>query len=288
MTKLLLEAKHGIKYIKDFDGILIGLKNFSVGYEVEMDIEELKELKENNPDKELFVVFNKNIMNEELEEVTTLLKELEKLNIEGVLFYDLAVLHIKQKQNLNLNLVWNQTHMVTNYNTCNYYYNEGCKYAYLSQEITLEEMLEIIDKSNIKTLIKVFGHSVMAHSKRKLLSNYFKHINKEKEKDVYNISETHLKKEYVVKEDNIGTTIFDGALVNGIRPTFSLVDKADYLILEEQDEGFEKVIEIYQKALKNEISEEAAVSILEELYPDSTEGFFYTKTIYRVKKNEES
>ena len=33
--------------------------------------------------------------------------------------------------------------MVTNYNTCNYYYDKGVNFAYISNEITLEEMIEI-------------------------------------------------------------------------------------------------------------------------------------------------
>lgn len=288
MTKLLLEPKQNIDFIKNFDGVLLGLKNYSVGYEIEMTIEEIKQFQQMYSNKEVFVVLNKNIMNEELNEVLNLLKQIETIQVKGVLFYDLAVLYLKQKYNLDINLVWNQTHMVTNYNTCNYYYNEGCKYAYLSQEITLNEMLEIISNSKIKTIVKVFGRPTIAHSKRKLLSNYFKHINKEMKKDTYKIKESHLNKEYVVKESNNGATIFEGKLVNGIRPTYELRNKADYLILEEQPENFEKAIEIYQQALNDEIIEEEAINKLKELYPDSTEGFFYTKTIYKVKKNEES
>ena len=92
--------------------------------------------------------------------------------------------------------------MVTNYNTCNYYYAEGCKYAYLSNEITLDEMLEICDKSKIKTLAMVFGHSTIAHSKRKLLSNYFEYINKNKEKNCYDITETINNNKYIVEEND--------------------------------------------------------------------------------------
>ena len=288
MTKYLLEPKKNISLIEQFDGILIGLKDYSVGYEMEMTIEELKAFQKEYPQKELFVVFNKNIMNEELEEVEKLLKKLETFQVQGVLFYDLAILSICQKSKLNLPLVWNQTHMVTNYNTCNYYYNEGCKYAYLSSEITLDEMLEIIEKTKIKTMVKIFGHSAMAHSKRKLLSNYFKHIQKEKKKDRYKIQEIHLDKEYIVKEDSIGTTVFDGALVNGIRPSFSLMNQVDYLILEEQENFFRETIDVFHKVREKSITEKTAISTLNNFYPNSTEGFFYTKTIYKVKKDEES
>ena len=74
-----------------------------------------------------------------------ILVQLDKMNITGVFFYDLAVLELKRELNLNIDLVWNQTHMVNNYKTCNYYYSKGVKYALLGKEITLDEILEIIN-----------------------------------------------------------------------------------------------------------------------------------------------
>ena len=286
MTKLLLEPKSNISLIEKCDGIILGLKGYSIGYEIEMTIEQIKSFVEQYPKKDIFVVINKNIMNEELSSVEAILKELETVNIEGILFYDLSVLFIKQKNNLKINLVWNQTHMVTNYNTCNYYNSEGCKYAYLSSEITLDEMLEIINKSQIRTLVKVFGHPVMAHSKRKLLTNYFKHIRKKKNSNTYTIRETHLGKEYIINEDNNGTTVFEGKLVNGIKPSFDLNGKVDYFIIEEQANYIDETIDVFNKVINNKIEVGEATKVLDTYYSNATEGFFYTKTIYKVKDDE--
>ena len=286
MTKLLLEPKNNLELVEKFDGIILGLKGYSIGYEIEMSLDDIELFKKNHFDKSVFVVMNKNIMNEELSDVESILRRLESISIEGVFFYDLSILYIKQKYNLSIDLVWNQTHMVTNYNTCNYYYEEGCKYAYLSQEITLDEMLEITDKSCIRTIVKVFGHPVIAHSKRALLTNYFKHINKQKTKDNYLIKENNLKKEYIVKETKNGTTVFGGNLINGIKPSVDLNNKIDYFILEEQPINFMKVVDIFIKVLNNSIDLDSASKELKVYYPDATEGFFYTKTIYRVKNDE--
>ena len=119
------------EYINNLDNIIIGLKDFSTNYNVSLIIDEIKEL---SKDKNIMVVINKTIFNDDLEKLEENLIELSKLNIEAVLFYDLSILSIKNRLNLELNLIWNQTHMVTNYNTCNYYYNNNVYGAYLSNE----------------------------------------------------------------------------------------------------------------------------------------------------------
>ncbi|MGN0973654.1 MAG: peptidase U32 family protein [Bacilli bacterium] len=288
MTKLLLIPKTINSNIDIVNGVIIGLKDYSVGYDFCLDVEQLKEYVNKNSDKDIFVAINKNLTNSDLIVIENVLKKLSVISIKGVLFYDISILYLKQKLNISIDLVWNQTHMVTNYNTCNYYYEEGCKYAYLSNEITLDEMLEICDKSKIKTLAMVFGHSTIAHSKRKLLSNYFYYINKNKEKNRYDITETINNNKYIVEETNLGTTIFNKKLLNGIRPLFELNNKLEYAIIEEDDNtNFEELVSYFRKVVDNEIvDKEMIIKRVDELYPNTTEGFFYKKTIYKVKKDE--
>ena len=104
--------------------------------------------------------------------IENVLKELSVISIKGILFYDISILYLKQKLNIPIDLVWNQTHMVTNYNTCNYYYDKGVKFAYISGEITLEEIIEIQEKSKSSLMVEIVSHQIMSHSKRKLITNY--------------------------------------------------------------------------------------------------------------------
>ena len=46
-----------------------------------------------------------------------LLLNLNKYSIKGVLFYDIGVLNIYNRLNLNYDLVWAQEHLTTNFNT---------------------------------------------------------------------------------------------------------------------------------------------------------------------------
>lgn len=291
MSNLLVMPRSlSINYIDKIEGIIVGLKDYSIHVNLELDLDEIVSLKEKYNDKLLFVVINKNLTNEDIHYMEEVLKKLNKI-VTGIFFYDLAILSIKKRLNLDIDLVWNQTHMVTNYNTCNYYYNEGVKYANISLEITVEEMCEIKEKSAIIPMVYVFGRNVVAHSKRSLVSNYFKHYKKIKDKDEYLITEKVTGRDYLVKEKKLGTTIVNNDLLNGIRAVYDLKSCGfDYFILDEvvDNEIFMQVIDCYKQALEDKSGnlKEKNVKRLEEIIHSDYEGFFYKKTIYKVKNNE--
>ena len=259
---------------------IFALKGFSSGYESTVTIEEIKRIIEDNKDLEIFISVNKNFFNDELEDLTEKLKTLDKLNINGILFYDMAVLSIHNKLNLKTPLVWNQTHMVTNYNTCNYYLKKGVSYAYISKEITLDEINEIKDKSDIKLFTFVLGYPLMSFTRRSLLTNYFKSIDKEPNSNSYKV--TNEGEEYFISEEETGTSLYKGQIVNG---SIYLKDlKTDYIVLNDSfidEELFNKILKLFIK-LTNKYDDKT-VKEIDSLAGDYR-GFFDTKTIYKVKK----
>lgn len=274
--------EHGI------DTFILGLKDYSVNYPM-VSIEEIKEL---STKYKLFIAVNKNIFNGELDDLLSKLKELSKLNILGILYYDIGVLNLVKENNISLDLVWHQTHMVTNYNTCNYYYEKGVKYAYLANEITLDEMIEIKNKSNIIPIVEVFGYPIVSFSRRKLLTNYFKSIDKEKTKDLYKLDDKD--GSLLIKENNDGASILNGKITNGTRPLFDLINNNfEYLVLDMQEIDLDtslKILDKYMYILENisiitDEEKEDIISYTNNLVGDNT-NFFYKKTIYKVKKGD--
>lgn len=262
-------------------GIIVGLKDLSTNYEVQLSTNQIKQLKEKYPDIEIFISMNKNFFNDELEQVEKSLIELDKLNISGVLYYDLSVVYLKNKNNLNLDLIWNQTHMVTNYNTCNYYKKLGVNYAYLSTEITLEEINEIKEKTDMKLFAFAYGYPIMAHTRRSLLTNYFK--NREK---AYNGTTCHIydnNDKFILKEDKTGTTFLNDKIVNGT--CLITNSNVDYLVfsnnLIDEDTSLELTSLVTELINTNN---ERIIGEIEELIGDYT-NFFFKKTIFMVKKN---
>ncbi len=279
-----LNKKNILDYLDYTNSFIIGLKDFSINY-LEYSLEEIKELIKSYPEIELFISLNKNIFNDDLSDLEKNLIELDKLNLKGVFFYDLSILSLCKKNNLKLPLVWSGEHLTTNYNTCNYYYDKGCQYAYLSSDITLSEMKEIKEKSQIKLIAFVFGYPEVSFSKRKLLTNYFLHNNEVKEKDWYSISSDN-QNSYFIKESPLGTRILYGNIMNGIKPFNELRNTLDYALLNEElmeHDLFIKCLAVYKDLLDNKIDVESANNKIYELTNSDDTVFYYKKTIYKVK-----
>ena len=276
------EVKDYLDYTNSF---IIGLKDYSINY-IEFTLEDIEKLLSNNHNIELFVSINKNIFNAELKDLEDDLIKLSKLNIKGVLFYDLSILAIVKRLNLNLSLVWHQTHMVTNYNTCNYYYDKGVEYAYLASEITYQEMIEIKEKSKISLMALIMGHPIVSHSRRHLLTSYFENYHRHMEKDTYKIIGKNKEDvgEYFIREKDHGTSILYGNILNGTKYLKLLENTLDYAILDEQlidHDLFIKVLSLCKELLDGR----DVLEKIKELIGEDT-LFFERKTIYKVKKNE--
>lgn len=274
-------------YLKYTNSFIIGLKGFSINY-LEFDVLEIKDLLEKYPNICLFVSINKNMFNNDLDLLEKALLELSKFNIKGIMFYDLAVLSIVKRHNLDINLVWHQGHMVTNYNTCNYYYDKGCNYAYLATEITVLEIKEIKEKSSINLMAFLFGYPPVSFSKRQLLTNYELHSNNKLEGS-YQIITSGNSDNYFIKENDYGTSILYGNILNGIQPMNDLKDILSYGILDEQlvsHDLFIKILEVYYNFLNNKLSLEEAREKVYDLTNSLDTLFYYKKTIYKVKADK--
>lgn len=258
------------------DGIIFPLENYSVDYFKYYSISFIKDYK-NNTEKLLFVVINKMIFNNELESLLTILKELEKIKVDGVFFYDLALLNLVKENKINLNLIYNATHMVTNSDTINLYYDLGVRGSYLSNEITKEEIFNIRSNTKSDLFILLLGNPVVAMSRRNLLTSYF--VNKNKNKiDLITIKEPKSGQEFIVKEDSNGTTFFYNKRLNLSNVYKELKDFGiNYGIIEQGEfssNDYKELIKSFVNFNKKKIDELAG----------HNRGFLYRETIYKVKR----
>ena len=257
------------------DGLILPLEKFSVDYFKYYSISFIKEYK-NSTDKLCFVVINKMIFNNELESLLNVLKDLEKIKVDGVFFYDLAVLNLVKKHKINIDLIYNGTHMVTNSDTINLYYDLGVKGAYLSNEITKDEVLNIRSKTKSDLFILLLGNPVVAMSRRSLLTSYFANKNKSKS-DLITIKEPKSGQEFLVKEDSNGTTFFYNKRLNLSNVYKKLVDNnINYGIIEQGEfssDEYKELIKAFVNFNKQKIDELAG----------HNRGFLYRETIYKVK-----
>lgn len=261
---------------------LFGIKGLSIS-DNQISIEDFL----NQDNKEVFIALDKNMFNSDLKFLEEVLIKLSKEKIKGVFFYDISVLSIVKRLNLDINLIWAGDFLTTNYKTIDFYKKDGVKGISISNLLTIDEICEIIEKVQVKTFVNIFGYQLVAVSKRNLISNYFEYINEEKNNDIYTMIERG--KEYKTKEDEYGTKIYSNYILNGIKYLKKLKDSGvDYIILNDFEidkKIFSKVLSIYKKALDFKDDLDILDKEINSLIETET-GFFDKKTIYRVKKND--
>lgn len=260
--------------------ILVGIEGYSVNT-LNISLEEIKELVSEN-DK-VFVSLNKNIANDELSKVEEILIALSNLNIKGLFYYDVSVVSIVSRLKLNLNLIWSAEHLTTNYFTINYWYKYGVKGAFLSNEITYDEILDISENTNSQLFVQLFGYIPMYVSKRHAIKNYLKHFGLN-----INNSDYHLYKEdkkYSIIDNDEGTRVYSNFILNGLREYLQLSEKVDYVVLnaykvDKQD--MLSVIDIFKEVTNTNL--DSLEDKLNKMFNNLELGFLHEETIYRVKK----
>ena len=279
------------EYIKlGIKTFLLPLRDFSVEYSKYYSLAEIKKVREKYPKIELFISINKNIMNEEIDSLKDILIKLDNLNIKGIFFYDSALIRLMKKLKLNISLVWAQTHMVTNYNSCNYYYDNGVEYAMLSKELRLDEVKEIISKAKTKSIIELITKPSIAFSKRHLVTNYYTNVNEEA-KDEVTINEKISDTDLIVRENRDGSTFIKNSILNGFSILDELMDtNLSYILIKEDYIDHDLFIKIINNLVyylnnykeMNTLEKEKFIKNQEELLGNDT-GFFFRKMIYKVK-----
>lgn len=262
------------------DGFIIGIKDMCVN--TNFCIDDLSILSSLNG-LDIFISLNKNMHNSDLVKVESILLELNNYPIKGVLFYDIGVLNIYNRLNLNYDLVWAQEHLTTNFNTINYWYKKGAKYTLVSSDITFEEIKDIEHNAKSKLMVNLFGHLPMFVSKRHIVRNY---LNQFDLSDNSNVN--YMEKEgntYPIIDNNVGTFCYSAYILNGIKYMLDL--NVEYIILNSFNIDIIKMIEVikmFKSVNKSNVLEyESKIS---EMFESTNYGFLDTKTIYRVKKNE--
>lgn len=288
MNKICLMPKTIDEINLDVDTIIIGYKDFNSLNVLELDINELIDLRKKHH-KELYISFNQLIHDDKLELVESILKKLCELKIDGLLFDDLGILKIVKEKQLNIKLIWANAHQVTNYITINNYEKMGVEGVLISPDITLSEIMEIKENTNTKLFVPIFGKFEIFSSNRFLLSNYLKYIKEKGTNKTYYIENNDTK--YPIYEDNNGTHIVNGNILNGLNEYTKLLESnVDYVVINSYDidnidlviQNFNKVKDMY---IESNIYESTIKALEQQLTDDVNKGFLYTETIYKVKSD---
>ena len=262
--------------------LLLGIDKYSVNT-LNISFNEIKNIL--NITNNVFLSLNKNISNSELLEVEKLLIEISKLDIKGLFYADVAIVNIVNRLKLNINLIWSAEHLTTNYFTINYWYKHNVKSTFLSNEITKEEIVDIVNNTDSKIFVQLFGFIPMYVSKRHAVKNYLNHFKLDLNSSKYYLFKED--KKYSIVDNNEGTMIYSNFIINGLKEYSELKNTIDYVIINGYDIDSNKllsVINIFKEINKKNVKE--FDNKLLSLFDNLDKVFLYEETIYRVKKNE--
>ena len=246
------------------DGYIFPLKDYSMDYDVKFTIEEIESLR--NINKKCFIVINRMFFESDLDNLDKILTRIATMNIDGVLYYDDAILELKIENNYNINLYISKNYMMTNSDTINFYHRYGVKGVVLSNEITLDEIKMIRENTKLEIMQLLIGYPVVATSRRSLNTNSG---NLER----LEVIEPKSRQHYKLIEDKFGTSFISLKRFNGCKYLEGI--DMDYGIVYQDDLDNDTVNKLVGDIKTNNIKE------IDELV-GCNRGFLNRKTIYKV------
>ena len=209
--------------------------------------------------KKVYIAVNVMPHNEDFDKLQEYLLNLEKLKVDAIIVSDPGVLAIVKETIPKVRVHMGQQANVTNYNSANFWYNQGIKRIIVTSELSFDEINTIRAKTPLDLEIEAFVHGpiCISYSGRRLISSYLNgkdNVEYEKDKKRYNLLEEKRQGEYYpVYEDEKGTFFFNSKDLCMLKYLPEFI-KAGVTSLKidgrlQSDEYLETVIKVYREAL---------------------------------------
>lgn len=183
---------------------------------------------------------------------------------KGIIYEDIAVFNIFK--DTNLELIWYQNHFQTNYESINFWLQNGCNSCVISNEITESEIIDIIDKTTKPLVLSILAKNQIMYSRRTLLTNFNKYNNLDAYNDML-LKEKNTGNDFLARENESGTIIYNNAYFNYV-PLMKRIndDKIKFYLVMNLDLTVEEIKDILDgKEFGND-------------------GFLNKKTVYRMSE----
>lgn len=173
------------------------LKSFCVGYPLEFASEEIDGL----------VLVNRILDDNDLDELDNILSN---NNFKGIVFDDLGIIDLVKDKDMQKILLLD--HLATNTKSINYYL-EYVDSVVVSNDLTKEEIMNIVNNTNKPLVVNVFGLKTLMYSRRLLLSNYQEYYKLAKDE----VMEANiLDKGFKIVENTYGTKFYASKYYNAL------------------------------------------------------------------------
>ncbi|MEG0025722.1 MAG: U32 family peptidase [Bacilli bacterium] len=159
------------------DAVYVGGKTFSLRANAKnFTLDDLKQgvAYTHHHHKKIYVTINIVLHNTGLKPLIDYLKQLEKIKIDAIIVSDPTIIKLaKQYTNLEIHLSTQQSAL--NYETLEFFKQQGVKRVVLAREVTKEEIKKIKSKVDIDLECFIHGSMCASYSGRCVLSNFLTH-----------------------------------------------------------------------------------------------------------------
>ncbi len=246
-----------------YTSFILPLKNFSIGFDVYFDIDEINELSNKYI---IFIIINKFIHKDDLNILENIISKLK--NIKGYFIEDFGLIDIIGKDKVILN----QNHIINNYNSINYLKSIGFNNVVVSNELTYKELKKIRENTKSNLYYFLINKNIIMYSKRSLISNYYKNYNINSKNNLVVLNESLKKNKLILKEEQNQSVIYNYKTFCGNK-YLDIIKDYDYLII-----NLTLISEEESKIILNNINNKDLYSMIESDY-----YFLENEIKYKVK-----
>ncbi|MCU9532920.1 peptidase U32 family protein [Streptococcus sp. CSL10205-OR2] len=203
------------------DRIYIGEKNFGLRLPNTFERDEMNEIATlvHQKGKKLTVAVNALMHQGMIDRLPDYLDFLESIKTDYITVGDTGVIYLINQEKRPLKMIYDASTMVTSSRQINFWGKVGkVSEAVLAREIPSEELFKISQNLDIPAEVLIYGASVIHHSKRPLLQNYYNFTkiddDKTKARDLFLAEPSDPNSHYSIYEDNHGTHVFANNDIN--------------------------------------------------------------------------
>ena len=220
MDKIIITATaESIEQVKDLlaagvDRIYVGEENYGLRLPHNFTYDELREIAKlvHDAGRELTVACNALMHQDMMDNIKPFLDLMKEIKVDYLVVGDAGVFYVNKRDGYNFKLIYDTSVFVTSSRQVNFWGEHGAVETVLAREIPSEELFKMSENLDFPAEVLVYGASVIHHSKRPLLQNYynFTHVDDEKtrERGLFLSEPNDENSHYSIYEDKHGTHIF--------------------------------------------------------------------------------
>lgn len=180
----------------NFNTFILPLKDYSIGFDVYYDIDEINEYSKS---REIFVIINK-FLHKKIDDFRKIYNKFNN-NIKFIV-EDIGLTDVISKDRIILY----ENHILSNYKAINYLSDLGYKDVVINNDLTIGEIKEIKNKTNSNLYYFYIAKNQLMYSRRPLVTDYNKYYSLEDKKS-YRLTEQVSKKVLDIKEEKDGSIV---------------------------------------------------------------------------------